>query len=216
MKTTHFLYRCLLFLCFALGACSTPALPSPTANVEDTNPTQAVADVVPTLTPANISGYPAPSSPATLLDLYPAPGDSPSTENNPPPVSSLPTLTPRATVDVGSADPDLGIVQGTLLLDNKPVSQALLYLAPIIYSNTGDPIARFNRRDPTRTYTGSDGKFSFINIPIGEYGLVLDIVADSYLLLTPDGDTLIIDLEQDGSRIDLGLLNYDKLPLIVP
>jgi hypothetical protein len=73
-------------------------------------------------------------------------------------------------------------------------------------------MVRLDRTTPLRTATDEQGNFTFINVPPGEYGLVLDQVIDSYLLLTPEGESLILTIVSN-EQIDLGELNYTDLPV---
>jgi hypothetical protein len=92
-----------------------------------------------------------------------------------------------------------------------------LYLAETIKDNTGrEVVAAMDRVRSPRTVTDDQGRFVFPNISPGNYGLVLDYVFESYLLLKPDSqEALLIEVSAE-KQIDLGTLLYDSLPLPQP
>ena len=142
---------------------------------------------------------------------YPAPlGESTSAYPYPQPVTIIPN-TPGPTY---TPDPQLGIVTGKLLVNNKGVNNATLYLAAIMKDKSGkDVIAGLDRANSPSADTNQEGTFSFINIAPGRYALILDAVITQYMMNTPGKSTAIIVEIVAGKVVDLGDLNYDSLPL---
>ncbi len=187
-KYLQFIFACS-FLLLIVGGCTPSPSEPPSANVTVIAPTPTVDE----------NGYPAP----TVSGAYPAPEGG---VQIPPVTKVVPTSIPQ------TPDPDLGVVKGSLLLVDKPIGSAILYLAPVITSETGGQMVRFERTTSFRTVTNEQGEFNFINIPPGDYGIVIDILIEPYLLLHPDGDSMIVTVVSN-EQIDLGALNYDDLPL---
>ena len=141
------------------------------------------------------NGYPGP----TVLSAYPPPSSEAIQQ-------PLPTAIPQ------TPDPNLGVVKARLLLLDQPAKNIILYLAHVITSEAGGRMVRFERTTSIRTVTDEMGNFMFINVSPGEYGIVIDRVIDSYLLLTPGGESLIVTLSSN-EEVDLGDLSYEDLPL---
>jgi hypothetical protein len=121
------------------------------------------------------------------------------------PVSGQPTVT---------ASVGLGTVRGKLLFNGAPVSQTNLFLAQVIADANGLKFAAgLNPFTDPMSVTEEDGSFEFRNVTPGEYTLILDQSTSMYILYTPDTqDGLIFDVE-NGSVVDLGVLDYDDLPI---
>jgi len=119
-------------------------------------------------------------------------------------------LTPTITLTSGK-----GAVIGVLKIGMQPAKNVRLYLAKTIKDNTGqDTFAALDRINSPTSLTDEQGRFEFYNISPGKYGLVIDVIKDSYLLLKPDSnEALLIDVSS-GNQIDLGTLIYDSLPII--
>lgn len=187
-KYIRHIFSCSLLMLVIAGCASSPTEP-PIANITVIAPTPTFDE----------NGYPAP----TVSGAYPGPDGN---VQVPPVTKVVPTSIPQ------TPDPELGVVKGSLLLLDKPIGNAILYLAPVITSETGGQMVRFDRTTSFRTVTNEQGEFNFINIPPGDYGLVIDILIEPYLLLEPEGDSLIVTVVSN-EEIDLGDLNYDDLPL---
>jgi hypothetical protein len=114
-------------------------------------------------------------------------------------------------------DASLGQVTGQLLLNGKPVSYLNLYLGGTIKDAQGlEFAASLDRlRDPT-ALTGKDGNFHFMNVPPGRYVLILDDVTSVSLLMEPEGDQAVLLTIESGEVKDLGVLDYDDLPIVSP
>lgn len=126
------------------------------------------------------------------------------------PVTPAPTETLR---------PDVGRVFGTLQIrreqTTEPVTNTILYLAPTIKDTAGNEVmVGFERASSSKVVTDIQGRFVFQNIPPGNYGLVVDKIAFSYLLLKPDSEKAMLILVIAGKEVDLGTLVYDSLPLV--
>jgi hypothetical protein len=109
-------------------------------------------------------------------------------------------------------------IAGRLLLlqdgESIPVTQAIIYLAEILPDDQGElRLAAMDRVNSPRSVTDEKGSFLFEDVPPGNYGLVLDMIRQSYLLGDPEsGEALIITLEE-GEAVDMGDLVYDDLPV---
>ena len=144
--------------------------------------------------------YPAP----TFAGAYPGPDGN----SNVPPVTKV-----VPTAIAPTQDASLAMVNGRMLLLDEPVVSVIIYLAPIISNEAGDQMVRFDRATSIRTVTNESGYFTFVNVPPGKYGMVLDKVLDSYLLLAPGGDQNLIIEITGNEQLDLGELKYDDLPV---
>ena len=155
------------------------------------SPTQSSSQI------PGIKGYPATSETnnANNLSAYPV-----STE----PIEPTPTI-----------DPALGVVKGKLYLQGKPVNNALLFLADVIQDTQGnDRMVSVDYNTQNRSTTQSDGSFAFVNIPTNKhFALVLVVIPNSYVLMTPGTEKHVIVDAKAGQEIDLGQLNYDALPI---
>lgn len=126
---------------------------------------------------------------------------------------SLLASTPTATIS-----PDLGRVTGTLQVRSgetvQPVKDVLLYLGETIKDNRGmESLVAFDRVHSPRTTTDAQGRFVFSDIKPGRYGLFLDTVVRSFLLLKPDSEEAILFEVSAGKETDVGTLIYESLPV---
>lgn len=186
------LFFILLFSVSLLGCSSSTTPPVPSITVIAPSPTVDVGE----------NAYPA--YPAPFLDPYPGPGGS----------GSLPPVTKVVPVAIApTQDASMAMVMGKILLLDEPVTNVILYIAPIITNESGGQMVRFERTTSIRTVTDENGNFSFPNVPVGRYGIVLDKVLDSYLLLAPGGDENLIIEITGNEHLDLGELKYDDLPV---
>ena len=97
----------------------------------------------------------------------------------------------------------------------EPVSNAILYLARIIIDSSGEErVASFNRLESPRTVSGAEGEFAFLNVEPGRYGLVLDIVVESFLLSNPENGEDLIATVEAGGEFNFGDLVYEELPIL--
>lgn len=183
-----------LLLLVWLSACSNA--PSITESSETVSPVASG-----TLVPQ--SAYPSPSGSASA---YPAPGNS----------GSL-TAAPATLVDVPApSSANVGTVTGVLILagdPERPVSEAILYLGEIITLADGQPaLAALDKQAAPVTQSNGTGQFIFEDVPLGEYTLILDLIASTFVLNQPQGGDFIIQVG-GGEITDLGVLRYSDLPI---
>jgi hypothetical protein len=108
----------------------------------------------------------------------------------------------------------LGIVTGKLLLNDKPVNEASLFLSDVIKDTDGEErLVSIDYNTKIRASTGPDGSFTFINVPVQHFAFVLNVVTNAYVLLKPGTQEPIIVKIEPGKTVDLGTLNYDALPI---
>jgi hypothetical protein len=151
------------------------------------------------------TSVPSQAVPSLTLDAYPMPGDG----NDSPGIANIaPTWTP---------DASLSQVVGRLLLNGNPVTSLNLYLGQTIKDSQGlEFAASLDRlRDPT-ALTDQDGNFHFANVPPGRYVLIIDDVTSVSLLMQPAGDEPVLLTLEAGDNKDLGVLDYDDLPIVTP
>ena len=116
-------------------------------------------------------------------------------------------------VSTPTFDSKMGQLRGQMLLNDKPMTTGILYLAELIKDNNGQEIvASFSRESKIRSDLDQNGNFVFSNVPSGRYGLVYDLVSNAYLLTYPDRDESFIVTIIENEDQDLGILNYPKLP----
>lgn len=110
---------------------------------------------------------------------------------------------------------DTGVVTGRFLGDNKPVANAILYLAEVKKGeNNKEMMAAYSEIDSPKAYTDANGNFVFANIPPGKYGMVLNVVAAEYLLQEPKNSSKdLLFIVEAGKTLNLGDLAYTDLPI---
>ena len=135
--------------------------------------------------------------------------------------TTLSTSSPQDSENFAAPDPTKGSASGILMLENNQgassVANAILYLAETLRGDSGEEsLAAFDRVRSPRTQTDDQGRFVFMNVQPGKYGLVLDTVVNSYLLLWPgEQEAILIEISK-GETVDLGTLTFDSLPLVAP
>jgi len=128
-------------------------------------------------------------------------------------VDSLPPITPTVTLAPGMSRVT-GVLQVGTREESQPAKNALLYLAETIKDSTGsDSFAALDRIRSPRTVADDQGRFVFSNVPPGNYGLVLDVITNSYLLMKPGSEEALLIEVTAEQQVDLGTLLYDSLPL---
>jgi len=195
MKNTNVLILIILFI--AVTACSN----SSATAVSVASPSPGVN---PLITPDSDQGYPYPISAVQI-----------SPEGYPYPNSAYPQPQLMATSGpVPQPSSDSGVITGILLLKGKPVIDVNVYLADLLKNDQGvESIASFDRTNSLRAFTDNEGRFVFANVKPGKYGLVLDMIVISYLLVYPNGNNTLIIQTEAGKTADLGKLNYSELPI---
>jgi len=108
----------------------------------------------------------------------------------------------------------MGRVSGILQVGSHPAKNALLYLAETIKDSAGiDSFAAMDRIRSPKAVADDQGRFVFSNVPPGNYGLILDVITSSYLLMKPDSEEVLLIEVSAEKQVDLGTLLYDSLPL---
>lgn len=190
----QWLIGCIMLLIW-LSACSNP--PSIPESDEVSAPT---APEVASETSVPEAAYPSPSS------AYPG------SET----LDASPTL-PASLVEVPAPSSEsVGTVTGVLVLAGDPdrvVPEAILYLGEIITVADGQPaLAALDKQTAPVTQTTLAGQFIFEDVPPGEYTLILDLIASTFVLNQPQDGDLIIQVN-GGEITDLGELRYSDLPI---
>jgi hypothetical protein len=181
----------ILFVGIYLGVgCS--QIPDPTASAP--TPTAAVAE----------AGYPSAGYPGVEYG-YPSADATALSQNL---VESFPTL-PALEMTSGT-----GAVEAQFLLNGAPVSGMNFYLASFILDSEGkEHTASINPSTSPLAVSDSSGMVRFNNVPVGTYGVVLEVEISSYLLLTPEGDDGLSVTVEEQKVANLGQLDYQDLPI---
>jgi hypothetical protein len=138
-----------------------------------------------------------------------------------PPIQIETTSYPSPTIILKSSnanltpDPALGKVTGKILFKDKPMVNMNLYLGKVLTDDKGvEFVTSLNPSTDPTCITDVEGNFSFINVPSGRYGLIVDNSSNVFLLLDPTDSNKAMLLTIDaGTKIDLGTLSYTDLPL---
>ncbi|WP_322793422.1 hypothetical protein [Bellilinea sp.] len=156
-----------------------------------------------TLQPKIGTTYPPSGSDPQSVNSYPAPAIEITVEQHP--------------IQQSTQDPSLAIITGYLVIEKDgniyPVSDAILYLAPVLKDEQGiERVVSFDRFSSNRAITDENGKFTFLNVKFDKYGLILDRVINSYLLNDPKTSMDMLFSVEEPRLYDLGELRYDFLP----
>lgn len=128
-------------------------------------------------------------------------------------VDSLAPITPTVTMAPGTGRVN-GVLQVGTSVEQQPAKNALLYLAETIKDSSGiDSFAALDRINSPKTVSDDQGRFVFSNVPPGKYGLILDVITNSYLLMKPGSEEALLIEVSAEQQVDLGTLLYDSLPL---
>jgi hypothetical protein len=150
------------------------------------------------------AGYPSAGYPAVEYG-YPSSEATALSQNL---VLSIPTL-PALEMTPGT-----GAVEGQFLLNGAPVSGMNFYLASFILDSEGkEHSASINPQTSPLAVSDSTGMVRFNNVPLGKYGVVLEVDISSYLLLTPQGDQGLSVTVEEQKVSNLGQLDYQDLPI---
>lgn len=156
-----------------------------------------------TLQPIIDAAYPPSGSDTQSVNSYPAPAIAITVE--------------QPSIQQPTQDPSLAIIIGYLVIEKDgniyPVSDAILYLAPVLKDEQGiERVVSFDRFSSNRAITDKNGKFTFLNVEFDKYGLILDRVINSYLLNDPTTSMDMLFSIEEPRLYDLGELRYDYLP----
>jgi hypothetical protein len=95
----------------------------------------------------------------------------------------------------------------------EPVPQTVLALAEVVTDAQGKPLAaKLSQETSMRSLTDTQGRFVFVNVPPGQYGLVFDKIAETFLLKDPTTGRDFLFHVEAGQVLDLGELVFEELP----
>ncbi len=131
-------------------------------------------------------------------------------------MSPVQTPTPTPTSVVRGKNTVSGAIFFVKNNEEHPYAGAILYLAETIVDSKGnESFIAMDRINSPRTIADANGKFVFVDVPEGNYGLVLDTIRDSYFLHYPETNDPILVSVHNNSSVDLGELVFDNLPINV-
>lgn len=149
----------------------------------------------------------APSTPTE--ETSPIPFTSPPQKTEPPSATATPE--PGFGLDVPTPSPGLGVVTGRIVA-TSPAARAFLagdiYLAPIIHTEgeTSMPFIRLKpEEDPKATLRNEENAFAVVDVPPGEYGVIVHTPVNDYIVPEAEGSALIIEVEADET-LNLGVI----------
>ena len=125
-----------------------------------------------------------------------------------------PTTTAVATAAVPpdlTPKPDLGLVQGTLLVDGEPGQNQTLYLAPMVATGESMGVAGLSTDSDPRAATDQAGTFTFLDVPPGQYALAIISPLGPVVINGPDGKEVVVDV-QAGGLSELGTVAITAFP----
>ncbi len=97
--------------------------------------------------------------------------------------------------------------------DSKPIHGIILYLGEIITLSNGSPgMAAVDKQTAPSTISSGVGQFLFEDVEPGEYVLIVDQIAQTFILNNPGGGDMIIDV-QPNQITDIGELRYSEFPI---
>ena len=111
-----------------------------------------------------------------------------------------------------------GALTGVLLLKTEhgfqPVADVKLAIGETLSDDEGtERVVAYDPSTAPVTYTDASGRFVFEDLESGRYGLILDIVMNSFLLYQEGSLDAVLFEITDGEMTDLGNLEYSELPL---
>lgn len=194
---------CLFLLTVGLAACQ-PIAPVDTVVAPDLTPratmtqeTQASAS-----TP-DVQAYPGPVTPPANVDFGSYPG--PEVPERVEPGSHL----PDGPLTVPSAKADTGVVHGRLIADaemQRVLFAGDIYLAPVVYMEGEIRVPFLSldvSRDPKATLRNRDNEFVVVDVPPGEYGVVIHMPESAVVVSDEEFGFLIVEIAA-GAVTDLG------------
>jgi hypothetical protein len=160
------------------------------------------------------SGLPVVQSPAPVSSTKGAQGAYP-VPSMAYPASSTDQQAVTATLSVATSDKDKGEIEGQLYLKGSPLPGYNLYLAALIKDDKGNEIARMNPQASPLSTTDKNGQFRFVNVPAGRYGLILEVISETYILSDPTSGQSFEVSAKAGEITHVGKLDYSDLPIPV-
>src|SRR5205809_453576 len=125
--------------------------------------------------------------------------------------TSSPTEVP---IQIPTPQGGTGNIKGILLTagtDHQPYKGGDLYLGRVIHGGQSDspPFVAFSPNENIKTYSRNEetGEFVFVNVPPGEYALVLDLIVMSSAIEDPATHNFIIIRAAADQTTDAGVIN---------
>jgi hypothetical protein len=107
--------------------------------------------------------------------------------------------------------PGRGVVTGRIIATSPAARASLagdIYLAPIINTNGKTPMPFIRLapdEDPKATLRNEKNEFAIIDVPPGEYGIILHTPVSDHLVPDSEGGFMIIEVEEN-EILDLGTI----------
>lgn len=141
--------------------------------------------------------------------------ESPTPFTSPPQKTEIPspmmTPEPDSGLQAPTPSPGLGVVTGRVVAVS-PAGRAFLagdiYLAPMIHTEgeTSMPFIRLKPdEDPKATLRNEENEFAVVDVPPGEYGVIIHTPVSDYVVPGGEGEALIIEVKED-EILDLGVI----------
>jgi hypothetical protein len=155
-----------------------------------------------------VESYPGPTISATD-NVYPGPAYV-----TPLNALSTPSDLTADHLEIPQPKPDLGVVRGQFVAKNA-VARAMIsgdyYLAPVIYTQGKVEIPFVSldiQKDPKATLRNLNYEFAFVDVPPGEYGIIVHTPVSDYVIPDGAGGFRLIKVET-GKVIDLGVIELE-------
>lgn len=138
-------------------------------------------------------------------------------------VSPLPTATTEANAEPATdaetpgptpdltPKPDLGLVQGTLMMDGEIAEGETLYLAPMVATGDSMSVAGLDTDTHPRAATDEAGTFTFVDVPPDQYALAVMSPFGPVVIQGPDGQEIVVEVEA-GQLSELGTIDIPPFP----
>ncbi len=131
-----------------------------------------------------------------------SPQEAPATS---PPETSPPSL------QVPTPSPGTAVVRGQLVAVAPSARMFLageIYLAPLVYTQGSTPVPFIRIKpgeDPKATLRNEANEFAILDVPPGEYGIVIHTPVNDYVVPDEAGGFLTIQVKE-GEVVDLGVI----------
>ena len=142
--------------------------------------------------------------------------ESPISPNSPlPRTQASPTEeTSESDLQVPTPSPGFGVVTGQIVAAvpaARPFLAGDIYLAPVIHAE-GEASLPFIRlkpdEDPKADRRNQQNEFVFVDVPPGNYGLIVHTPISNYLVSDGEGDTLVVEVKKN-EVLDLGRIDFE-------